>query len=60
MIFLKNNKQKEYLLSEIIFNIENENIDKKFNKIKNEIIKSGFESAATIFSISDSAKVGGK
>ena len=57
---LQNNKQKRYLLSEIIFNLENENLDKKFNKIKKEIIKSGFKSAATIFSISDSAKVGGK
>lgn len=57
---LLNNKQKRYLLSEIVFNIENEDLDKKFLEIKNEIAKSGFENAATIHSISDSSKDGGK
>ena len=57
---LKNNKQKNYLLSEIVFNLDNENLNQKYNKIKKEIYSSGFENAASTYSISDSAKEGGK
>ena len=57
---LKNNKQKKYFLSEIVFNIEKENLNEKFIEIKNEIKKNGFENAAITYSISDSAKLGGK
>ena len=57
---LKNNIQKNYLLSEIVFNLENENLNEKYNKIKNEIYKNGFENSALKYSISDSAKDGGK
>ena len=55
-----NNVQKNYLLSEIVFNLVNEDLSFKFNKIKDEIYKNGFENAASIYSISDSAKQGGK
>ena len=37
-----------------------ENIDEKFNIIKNFINKNNFENAANTFSISDSSKFGGK
>lgn len=57
---LKNNVQKKYLLSEIVFNLENETLDKKFNEIKKEIKKNGFKNTASIFSISESSKEGGK
>ena len=33
---------------------------KKFNKIKKSIDENGFENTASIFSISDSSKTGGK
>ena len=49
------------LLSEIIFNLsEGEKLEKKFQKIKNEITTKGFENAALIYSISDSSNTGGK
>ncbi len=57
---LKKNIQKEYLLSEIVFNLENGSVDKKYNQIKKEINQNGFEIAASTYSISDSAKEGGK
>lgn len=57
---LKNNIQKKYFLSEIVFNLDNEKINNKFNKIKNEIEKNGFKNAASIYSIADTAKAGGK
>ena len=57
---LKNNIQKSYLLSEIVFNLNNENIEEKYNKIKEVINLSGFENAASTFSVSDSAEEGGK
>ena len=58
---LKKTKQNEYLLSEIIFRIENKKeLNEKFKKIKNEIKIKGFESAALRNSISDSSKDGGK
>jgi peptidyl-prolyl cis-trans isomerase SurA len=53
--------QKEYLLSEILFNLnENEKLDKKFNFFKEEINKKKFSQTALTYSISDSANQGGK
>jgi peptidyl-prolyl cis-trans isomerase SurA len=56
-----NNKQKEFLLSEILFNInENEKIDKKIDLLEKEIKDKGFSQAALIYSISDTASKGGQ
>tara|TARA_B100001559_G_scaffold222410_1_gene186687 strand:- start:739 stop:1689 length:951 start_codon:yes stop_codon:yes gene_type:complete len=58
---LKNNFQKEFLLSEIVFNIDNsQKLQTKFNKIKNEIETNGFSNAALVYSISDTANKSGK
>ena len=57
----KNNKQKEYLLFEILFNInENEKLERKFNQIKDKIKKFNFSEAALIFSTSNSSNKGGE
>ena len=57
---LKNNIQKELLLSEIVFNLEdNQKLEEKFLKIKKDIEKSNFSNAALIHSISNSANNGG-
>ena len=51
----------EYDLSEIIFELnDNENLETKFNLILKDINEIGFGSTANKFSISDSAKFGGK
>ena len=58
----KNNniETKEYKLSEIIFEIENkEDLQKKYGKIIKNIAEIGFENSASIFSISQSSKIGG-
>ncbi len=53
-------KQKKYLLSEIVFSIEeNENVESKFNLIKQTINNNSFEDAALLYSISESSKVSG-
>jgi peptidyl-prolyl cis-trans isomerase SurA len=59
---LQNNSvQKEYLLSEILFSLnENEKLDQKFNFLKKEINEKNFSQAALVHSISDSANKGGK
>lgn len=58
---LKNNKQKEYLLSEILFNINNnENFNDKLNTIKKDIIEKNFSQAALSYSISETSNKGGK
>ncbi len=57
---LKNNLQKEFLLSEIVFNLNNEKLIEKFNIIKKEILVNGFDNAASIYSISNTANNGGK
>lgn len=57
---LKNNIQKEYHLSEIVFKLDNESLDEKYKKIKKEININGFINTASIYSISDTAKEGGK
>ena len=52
---------KDYLLSEIIFEVANKDeIKIKYNKIKKSIDKIGFQNSSSIYSISDSAKTGGK
>ena len=57
---LKENKQKEFLLSELVFNLEiSENLDKKFDLISKSILDDGFENSALTYSISDSATNGG-
>ena len=54
-------KQKEFLLSEIIFNLQiDEKLNKKFDNIKKTISDKSFSQAAIIHSISDTAKAGGE
>ena len=54
-------KNKTYLLSEIIFNPKTKSdYNKQYKLIKSAINNDGFEKAALRFSISDSAKNGGK
>ena len=56
----KNESQTEYLLSEIVFDLEKkQTIDEKFNIIKNAIEKNGFENTALIYSISETSTSGG-
>ncbi len=51
---------EEINLSEILFEVKgNQNFEELKNKIYNEIEKSGFEAAASIYSISDSKNFGG-
>ena len=52
---------EEYFLKEILFKLEeNEILDEKYENIKETIENTGFENAANIFSISNTAKFGGK
>ena len=54
-------KQKKYLLSEILFDKENNsNFEKKLENINQSISEIGFKNTANIYSISDSSKFGGK
>ena len=56
----RNESQTEYLLSEIVFDLEKkQTIDEKFNIIKNAIEKNGFENTALIYSISETSTSGG-
>jgi len=58
---VKNNSDIKMLLSEIVFQVKNKNdLEKKYNQIKNDIQSEGFENAALIHSISNSASSGGK
>ena len=58
---LENNMQKEFLLSEIVFNLDiNENLEEKKENIYQSIEKKGFENSALIYSTSDSLDVGGR
>ena len=57
----KQKKQKEFLLSEILFNLEtNDQLENKLKEIKQTISKEGFSKAALIHSISDTSNSGGK
>jgi len=58
---VKNNPNVKMLLSEIIFQVKNKNdLDKKYNDIEKDIQNEGFENAALIHSISNSASSGGE
>ena len=59
---LSNNvKKKEFLLSEILFNInENEKLNDKIVLLKKEIKEKGFSQTALSYSISDTSSKGGK
>ena len=59
---LENNKilKKKYQLSEIIFEVtKKEEIIKKYDEVIKSINDIGFENSAAIFSIAESAKIGG-
>ena len=57
----KDSEIKKYLLSEILFTLENEeNFEKKNNEIREKIQKNGFKTAANIYSISSTANFGGR
>ena len=60
--FYNNNELvTEYELSEIIFQIENDNdLNNKINLIQKDIDDQGFKNAANIHSIADSSKFGGE
>ncbi len=58
---ITNKKIKQYQLSEILFELENESkLEEKFNIIKKSIIENGFENTALMYSISDTSKNSGK
>ncbi len=58
---LKKTIQNEYLLSEIIFRVDNKKeLEEKFKKIKNDIKIKGFENSALTNSIAETNKDGGK
>ena len=55
-----NNQKKEYRLSEIFFEIKNKDeIKKRYNEIIKNINEKGFENTASLYSFSESSKVGG-
>ena len=57
----KKNEVEELNLSEILFEVlPNSNLEESVNKIYSEIERSGFEAAATMYSISSSKNFGGK
>lgn len=57
---LKDKTRKEFKLSEIVFkNKKNNELDLEINKIKSSINEIGFKNTANIYSISESAKLGG-
>ena len=58
---LNNKKRKEYFLSEILFEKnKDENIDTLIDRIRSSITEIGFKNSANIFSISESANLGGQ
>ena len=62
-ILLDKNEEKEklYLLSEIVFEIDNQNnLNEKKDNINKSIKEIGFKNSANIYSISDSSKFGGQ
>ena len=57
----KNKEQNVYLISEIMFNPESfEEIQKKYKLIEKSISEVGFKNTANLYSVSDSAKLGGQ
>ena len=58
---IDNIQSKEYLLSEIIFEIKNKkDLQKKYNEIVKSIAEIGFENSASTYSISETANTGGE
>jgi peptidyl-prolyl cis-trans isomerase SurA len=54
-------KKRNYLLSEIVFEVKNYNdLDKTYQSIKEMIATDGFKNTALIYSISETAKNGGQ
>ena len=61
ILISNNNKTKSYLLSEIVYSVDKKDQRKIIEKKIDESIKNnGFENTASIFSISESSKTGGK
>ncbi len=57
----KKNINKSYSLSEIIFTVDKTSeLEKKYKQISKSIKKNGFENTALNYSISETAKIGGK
>ena len=57
---LKDNKQTEFLLSELVFDLEiNESLEKKFDLISKSILNDGFANSALAYSMADSSTNGG-
>jgi peptidyl-prolyl cis-trans isomerase SurA len=55
------NNKREFLLSEILFSLEDkEKLDKKYKLIENSIEKTNFAQSALLYSISSTAQAGGK
>jgi len=60
-ILKQRENQNSYLLSEILFRSEtNEDVNKKYELIKKSIESVGFKNSASVYSIADTSKVGGK
>tara|TARA_Y100000590_G_scaffold410840_1_gene504261 strand:- start:656 stop:1591 length:936 start_codon:yes stop_codon:yes gene_type:complete len=60
-ILKRKGSQNSYLLSEILFKVDlTENMDEKYKNIKKSIAENGFNNSANIYSVSDTAKMGGK
>ena len=58
---LKKDKQQEFLISEILFNIgNNENLDSKFKLIKKTVQEKNFSQAALLYSISNTSNTAGR
>ena len=61
IISTKSLNKKSYLMSEIVFNIsKNDELEKKYNEIVEEIDANGFDNAALKHSISETANIGGR
>ena len=57
----KNKEHNIYLISEILFNAEShEDVQKKYKLIEKSISEAGFKNTANLYSVSSSAKLGGK
>ena len=57
----KDKEIKSYLLSEIVFNVnEKLNLESKYNQIKEDILEKGFDNAALLHSISNTSNSGGE
>ena len=54
------NETIQYNLSEIIYEVKDKkNIEKKYSEIKKSIIEIGFENSASIYSVTETSKIGG-